>query len=79
MTNSNGKQILRETVFLLKKHPEGLTIKELSDMMGLHRQTITKYIMWLAGAGLIIRRKIGSATLLYLKKYSKKFVGDAEE
>jgi len=79
VSNTDGKQILRETVSLLKKHPEGLTIKEISDMMGLHRQTITKYIMWLAGAGLIIRRRIGSATLHYLKKYSKNFVGDAEE
>ena len=79
MTNANGEQILRQTISILKKHPEGLTIQELSEMMGLHRQTITKYIMWLAGAGVIRRRRVGSATLHYLKKYSKNFVVGAEE
>jgi len=74
MTNTNGERIKRDTVSLLEKHPEGLTIQELSDMMGLHRQTITKYLMWLAGAGIVIRRRIGSATLHYLKKYIKNFV-----
>ena len=79
MLNINGERIKRETISILKKHPEGLTIQELSDMMRLHRQTITKYIMWLAGAGLVRRRRVGSATLHYLKKYSKNLMVGAEE
>ena len=67
MLNTNGERVKREAISLLKNHPEGLTIQELSSMMGLHRQTVTKYIMWLAGAGLIRRRRVGSATLHYLK------------
>lgn len=77
--NTNGERIIREAISILKKHPEGLTIQELSGMMSLHRQTITKYIMWLVGAGLIRRRRVGSAILHYLKKYSKNLMVGAEE
>ena len=53
---------------LLKKHPEGLTIKEIANSLKLHRQTVTKYILELKGAGVIIRKRVGSATLHYLKE-----------
>lgn len=52
----------------LKQHPEGLTIAELSKLLKVHRQTATKYLFELMGAGVIRRRWIGAASLHYLKK-----------
>jgi len=77
--NDNGERLKRMTLFILKRHPEGLTIRTLSEMIGVHRQTITKYIFELKGAGIIHRRKIGPATLHYLKKYVKNFRTGVEE
>ena len=71
--DSNGEQIKERILNVLKRHPEGLTIDSLSEMVGAHRQTITKYIFWLDGAGLIHRRRVGSATLHYLKKFIVNF------
>jgi DNA-binding transcriptional ArsR family regulator len=65
--NNNGERLKRITLSILKKHPEGLTIRSLSEIIGVHRQTVTKYIMELKGAGMIHRRKVGPATLHYLK------------
>ena len=66
--NKESEKIKSRLVSILKDHPQGLTIKELSDMIKLHRQTITKYIFELKGAGLVHRRRVGSATLHYLIK-----------
>ena len=66
--NSNGEKLKRQTLSILKTHPEGLTIRSLSEIIGVHRQTITKYILELKGAGIIHRRRVGSATLHYLKE-----------
>lgn len=74
--NDNGERLKRQTLSILKTHPEGLTIRSLSEIMGVHRQTITKYILELKGAGRIHRRKVGSATLLYLKDYYSKNYGE---
>jgi len=52
---------------VLKKHPEGLTIIEISNLIGSHRHTITKYIYQLIGEGLIYQRKVGTAKLCYLR------------
>jgi DNA-binding transcriptional ArsR family regulator len=56
---------------ILRRHPEGLTIRSLSEITGVHRQTVTKYVFELKGAGIIHRRRVGSATLLYLNKFFK--------
>jgi len=66
--NDNGERLKRITLSILNKHPEGLTIRTLSEMIGVHRQTITKYVLELKGAGIIYRRKIGPAILHYLKE-----------
>lgn len=52
----------------LEEHPEGLTIKALSEIIGAHRQTITKYVLILEKDGKIYRRRIGSAVLNYAKE-----------
>jgi len=66
MMNNNGERVKEKIVNVLKRHPEGITIKSLSQILGLHRQTITKYVFELKGAGVIYRRRVGSATLHYL-------------
>ena len=74
--NSNGERLKKQTLSILKTHPEGLTIHSLSKVIGVHRQTITKYILELKGAGIVHRRKVGSATLHYLKEYYPKKIGE---
>lgn len=66
--DKDSEKIKNRLISILKDHPEGLTIKELSDLIKLHRQTVTKYIFELKGAGIIHRRPVGSATLHYLIK-----------
>ena len=78
MLNDNGERLKKEAISILERHPEGLTIQDLSEMLGVHRQTVTKYILWLEGAKIVHRRRVGSATLHYLKKHFKGF-GAGEE
>jgi len=67
----NGDSIKDKIVKIIETHPEGLSIKELSNLLGVHRQTVTKYVLELKGAGVIHRRRIGSATLHYTKENYK--------
>jgi DNA-binding transcriptional ArsR family regulator len=69
--NDNGERSKQIALSILKNHPEGLTIRSLSEITGMHRQTITKYVLELKGAGVIHRRRVGSATLHYLSKFFK--------
>jgi len=68
MSNNNADYLKKRIIEILKEHPEGLTIQELSKITGAHRQTVTKYVLWLEGAGIVFRRRIGAVTLQYLKK-----------
>jgi len=52
---------------LLKKHPQGLTILEIAELLNISRITIGKYIYGLVIEGLIRQRQIGPAKLCYLK------------
>jgi DNA-binding IclR family transcriptional regulator len=67
MSNTSD-DYLKRIVEILREHPEGLTIQDLSKITGAHRQTVTKYVLWLDGAGIVYRRRIGAITLQYLKK-----------
>ena len=53
---------------VLSKHAEGLSISEISKIIGAHRHTITKYIHELIGAGVIYQRDLGIVKLHYLSK-----------
>lgn len=68
MMNDNSERLKSMTLSILKSHPEGLTIRSLSEIIGVHRQTITKYVLELKGSGIVYRRKVGSATLHYLRE-----------
>lgn len=68
LMKDNSKEIKEKIIKNLEKHPEGLTIEELSQLIKAHRQTITKYIFELTGNGTVLRRWVGPASLHYLKK-----------
>lgn len=71
MDTSND--IKKRILGIVRDHPEGLTIQDLARILKLHRQTVTKYILFLEGAGVIYRRRIGSATLHYLREQYESF------
>jgi Fic family protein len=71
--NINGKNVKNEIVKILGTHPEGLTAQSLSNMIGVSRPTVVKYIFELKGSGVIYRRRVGSATLHYLKSLLYRF------
>jgi len=75
----NGKDVKQEIIKILEIHPEGLTVQALSNMIGVSRQTIIKYIFELKGSGVVYRRRVGSATLHYLRSILAKFNKQFEE
>jgi predicted transcriptional regulator len=75
----NGKNVKQEIIRILETHPEGLTLQSLSNEIGVSRQTIIKYVFELKGSGIIYRRRVGSATLHYLRSILAKFNKQFEE
>ena len=62
------KNNFREDIIeILKKHPEGLTIMNISKLIDVNRITVSKYVYGLIAEGLISQRKIGPAKICYLK------------
>ena len=68
----------RKIIEVLKKHPEGLTIQQISSMIGLSRLTTAKYLHELLGAEIITQRKVGRAKLCYLKQQFLQKVSNEE-
>jgi len=62
---SHFKERIKEA---LSEYPEGLSIAEISKVVGVHRHTVTKYIHELIGAGVIYQRDLGTVKLHYLSK-----------
>jgi len=75
----NGKNVKHEIIRILETHPEGLTVQALSNKIGVSRQTIIKYVFELKGSGVIYRRRVGSATLHYLRSILAKFNKEFED
>jgi predicted transcriptional regulator len=75
----NGKNVREEIIRILETHPEGVTLQSLSDSIGVSRHTIIKYVFELKGSGILYRRRVGSATLHYLKSLLEKFHKNFEE
>ena len=75
----NGKNVKQEILRILETHPEGLTVQSLSDRIGVSRQTIIKYVFELKGSGVVYRRRVGSATLHYLRSILAKFNKEFED
>lgn len=71
MSDKNG--IKERILAILRKHPEGLTILDISKEIGMTRHAITKYIYMLLGEKKISQREVGTAKLCYLcGKYGEK-------
>lgn len=63
-----SNNLIREKIVkLLRKHPEGLPILEIAELVGAHRHTVTKYVYELIGADVIRIRRIGTAKVCILK------------
>ena len=59
-------------VDVLKKHPEGLMILDISRLIGVSRVTVSKYIYVLTLEGVVVQRRIGAAKLCFLGRRGKK-------
>jgi len=58
---------IREKIIdILKGSPQGLTILEISKLIGMSRVTISKYIYGLISEDVVYQRKIGPAKLCCL-------------
>ena len=57
------KKIKRAILNFLKKHREGLTITDVSRLLGIHYITATKYLAVLEAEGKLTHRKVGMAKL----------------
>ena len=70
----NDKNNVKSRILkILKKHPRGLTILEISKEIGMSRHAVTKYIYHLLGEKKIRQREVGTAKLCYLReKHGKK-------
>lgn len=76
-----AKNKVREKIIkLLSNHPEGLTFAQISRQIGMHRNTITKYIYELSGAGIVKIRDLKTLKLCYLsdEKTASKFLKELE-
>ena len=60
--------VMAKVAETLRKHPEGLTILRLAELVGMHRHTVTKYVYLMIGSGEIHQREVGRAKLCYLKE-----------
>ena len=58
------ERILKE---IKKSKHDGMTIADLSRKLGISRYTVSKYVLFLKGAGKILERKVGVARLYYVK------------
>ena len=64
MKGNNG--VGDRIIAILKYNPEGLTIQEISEQIGMTRHSVTKYIYMLLGERKISQRDVGTAKLCYL-------------
>ena len=69
--NMTKASVRDKILVLLKKHPRGLTIMEISNILGKNRLTISKYVYGLTIEGLIRQKEIGTAKVCFINKKSK--------
>lgn len=69
----NAKNGIEEKIIdVLSKHPEGITIIDISRDVGAHRNTVSKYIFGLVKEGVVTQRRIGVVSICYLSKKGEK-------
>ena len=65
--DKNDKNHFKEKIEnILFEHTEGLSIGEISKLIGAHRHTVRKYIQQLVGSGTVHQRDLGTIKLHYL-------------
>ena len=64
--------IENKIIKFLSKHPEGVTIADISREVGAHRNTVSKYILGLVKEGVVNQRRIGVVSICYLSKKGEK-------
>ncbi len=67
-----GKKTRDKIIDILKNHPEGLLILDISRLIGVSRVTVSKYVYALTLEGVISQRQIGAAKLCLLEKEGKR-------
>ena len=63
-----NNNIKKRIVSILRQNPEGLTMLKIAKMIGVHRNTIPRYLYELKGEEKVEIRRIGPAKLFYLNK-----------
>jgi predicted ArsR family transcriptional regulator len=67
------RNIKEKILTILKENPKGLTTIKIANLVGVHRNTIPRYLYELKGEERVQIREIGSAKLFYLnEKFVKK-------
>ena len=59
---------------ILRRNPEGLTMIKIASIIGVHRNTIPRYLYELKGEEKVRIRKIGPAKLFYLNENHRKMM-----
>jgi len=60
---------LEKVLAIVRKHPEGRTIKEISREIGINRNAVAKYLDILRVAGHVEMKRIGPAKVYYPSKF----------
>ncbi len=67
------KEVIGSIIDTLQSFPWGLTIEEIANNTGYHRNTVSKYIAILEEAGFLIKRQIGKYTLWFIRNIYEYF------
>lgn len=68
MDNRNGSNFSEEILALLRKHVYGLSIEDVSRLVGVSRITASKYLAVMEATQKIVVRGVGNTKLHYLTK-----------
>ncbi len=72
------EDIKNKILALLRRNPEGLTILKIASLVGVHRNTIPRYLYELKGEEKVRIREVGPAKLFYLNHKLVKRVSEDE-
>jgi len=64
--------LIKNKIFrLLQKRKEGLTITDVTRVLGIHYSTSSKYLAVLEAEGKVVRRDIGMAKLFKIRGWKE--------
>ena len=74
MLNKDLSKISSQIIKLLKANKDGLTIKKISQKLGIYRSTASKYLLILERDGVVNSKKVGPAKIYFISDRRKKSV-----